>query len=54
MNLELEAYQHGDRKLLFELIMQDPWTRSQQQANALLESILALPYHEEMRRHFRN
>jgi hypothetical protein len=31
----------------------DPWTRSEAQAQALLEDILALPYHEEMRQHYR-
>jgi alpha-galactosidase len=31
----------------------DPWTRSEEQARALLEDILALPYHEEMRQHYR-
>ena len=31
----------------------DPWTRSEQQARDLLEDILALPYHKEMREHYR-
>lgn len=52
VNVELAAYQSGDRKLLIELLMQDPWTRSQQQAEALLDDILALPYHAELRAHF--
>jgi alpha-galactosidase/6-phospho-beta-glucosidase family protein len=43
----------GSKELLFELILMDPWTRSEQQAWSLLEDILALPYHEEMRRHYR-
>jgi alpha-galactosidase len=53
VNMELEAYETGSKELLFELILMDPWTRSEQQAWSLLEDILALPYHEEMRRHYR-
>jgi alpha-galactosidase len=52
VNLELEAYGTGRKELLLQLIMMDPWTRSEQQARALLDDILALPYHEEMRSHY--
>lgn len=52
VNMELEAYETGSKELLFELILMDPWTRSEQQAWNLLEDILALPYHEEMRQHY--
>ncbi len=52
VNLELEAYDKGDKGLLLQLILMDPWSRSEQQARGLLEEILALPYHEEMRRHY--
>jgi alpha-galactosidase len=53
VNLELEAYDKGDKELLLQLILMDPWTRSEEQARGLLEEILALPYHEEMRQHYR-
>ncbi|HXF60286.1 MAG TPA: hypothetical protein VNK95_01635 [Caldilineaceae bacterium] len=53
VNVELEAYATGSRQLLRELILMDPWTRSQEQADALLDDILALPYHQEMREHYR-
>ena len=53
VNLELAAYAAGDRGLLLELLMQDPWTRSADQARALLDEILALPFHGEMREHYR-
>jgi alpha-galactosidase len=52
VNIELEAFKSGRKELLIELLMTDPWTRSQEQAAALLDDILALPYHEEMRTHF--
>ena len=50
---ELEAYESGSRELLVELVMMDPWTRSREQAERLVERILKLPYHEEMRKHYR-
>jgi alpha-galactosidase len=54
VNVELEAFATGRKDLLLELIMMDPWTRSQDQAVALLDDILELPYHEEMRAHFKH
>jgi alpha-galactosidase len=53
VQLELEAYEQASRRLLIELIMTDPWTRSVEQACALLDGILGLPYHEEMREYLR-
>ncbi len=53
IEVELEAYETGSRVLLEQLIMMDPYTRSQEQAAKLVEDILALPFHEEMRQHYR-
>ncbi len=53
INIELAAYEAGSRELLRQLLMMDPWTRSQAQADALLDDILALPGLEEMREHYR-
>jgi alpha-galactosidase len=50
---ELAAFAKGSRTLLIDLIMQDPWTRSTDMANKLLDGILALPYHKEMREHYK-
>jgi alpha-galactosidase len=52
VNLELEAYARGDRDLLLQLILMDPWTRSEQQARSMLDEIMALPFHAEMRAHY--
>lgn len=52
VNLELEAYTEGSKDLLLQLILLDPWSRSEQQASDFLEEILSLPYHEEMRQHY--
>ena len=53
VNIELEAYETGSKQLLLQLILMDPWARSDQQARDLLEDILALPYHKKMREHYR-
>jgi alpha-galactosidase len=53
VDLELAAYTQGSRALLCELIMTDPWTRSTAQADALIDEIAALPFHEELRAHYR-
>jgi alpha-galactosidase len=53
VEMELAAYEEGSKKLLLQLVMMDPWTRSLEQAEAFLDEILALPYHEEMRQHYR-
>ncbi len=53
IEVELSAYEHGSKELLRQLILMDPYTRSEQQATALLDDILALPFHEEMRQHYR-
>jgi alpha-galactosidase len=50
---ELAAYAQGSRELLLQLVLMDKWTKSERQANALIDEIFALPYHEELRRHYR-
>lgn len=52
VNLELEAFARHSRRLLLELILMDPWTRSERTAQELLEAIMELPYHEEMRAYY--
>ncbi|HVU14675.1 MAG TPA: hypothetical protein VHD90_25540 [Phototrophicaceae bacterium] len=53
IEVELEAYETGNKTLLEQLILMDPYTRSEEQACKLLDEILALPFHEEMRQHYR-
>lgn len=53
VEIELEAFVKGSRTLMIDLIMMDPWTKSREQAEKLFDEILALPYHEEMRTHFK-
>ncbi len=52
VEVELEAYETGSKERLLQLIMMDPWTRSEEQVCKLLDEILALPFHEDMRAHY--
>lgn len=53
VEMELAAYEAGSRSLLVDLVMMDPFTRSRAQAEGLVEEILALPYHAEMKEWYR-
>ena len=53
IEVELEAYETGSKTLLEQMILMDPYTRSIEQARALVDDILALPFHEDMREHYR-
>lgn len=53
VELELEAYRQGSRELLVQLILMDPWSRSEAQARAFVDEIMALPHYAEMAQHYR-
>ncbi len=53
VEVELEAYESGSKELLLQLIMMDPWTRSREQAEKLLNDILNLPFNREMKEHYK-
>ncbi len=53
VNLELEAYRLGSRRLLEELVGMDPWTRSISQARDFVHELLALDFHKELADHYR-
>ncbi|NHV07215.1 MAG: alpha-glucosidase/alpha-galactosidase [Thaumarchaeota archaeon] len=53
VEVELEAYESKNKELLVELLMMDPWTKSRELAVNFLEDILSLPYHEDMRKHYK-
>ena len=52
VEIELEAYKRGSKELLLQLILSDPWTRSKEQAERLLQEILELPFHSEMMQYY--
>jgi alpha-galactosidase len=53
VEIELAAYHRGERGLLEELVMMDPWTRNSDQAHDLVTAILDMPEHAAMRSHYR-
>lgn len=53
VEVELAAYAQGSRELLRQLILMDPFSRSLDQAAALLDEILAMPGHASMAAHYR-
>jgi alpha-galactosidase len=53
IEMELAAFEGGNRALLLSLIMMDPFTKSERQARELLDDILALPVNAEMREWYR-
>jgi alpha-galactosidase len=53
VELELAAYEQGSRKLLTHLVLTDKWITSAKQAENLIDEIFSLPYHRELRDHYR-
>ena len=53
VEMELAAYENGSIEYLKELILMDKWATSMSQVEAFLDEIMNLPYHEEMRKHYR-
>jgi len=53
MERELEAYIAGDRKILLQLLLSDPWTKTRDQAERVLDEILSLPFNMEMAQHYK-
>jgi alpha-galactosidase/6-phospho-beta-glucosidase family protein len=51
--MELAAYTTGRRDYLEELVLMDKWATSLSQVRAFVDEILSLPYHQEMREHYR-
>lgn len=54
VEVELAAFEQGSRELLKQLILMDPWTQSEKQADYLLDAILSQSWNKEMRQHYKN
>jgi alpha-galactosidase len=52
VEMELAAYEHHSKEKLVNLILMDPWTRSEKQARAYLDEVLSQPGHERMREYY--
>lgn len=52
MEWALEAFLEGGRDLLFEWLIIDPRTKSNEQVENAIDAILSMPENEEMRKHY--
>ncbi len=53
VEMELAACDSGNPDYLKELVLMDKWSSSMEQVNGFVEEILNLPYHTEMKTHYR-
>lgn len=53
VEMELAAFEHQSKEFLIDMIMMDPFTQTKQQAEELLEEIMNLPYHTEMKEYYK-
>ena len=53
VEMELEAFNRGRKDLLAELVLMDKWSSTMKGAYEFIDEIFALPYHEEMRGHYK-
>jgi alpha-galactosidase len=49
---EIEAYKEGSKDKLTELVMMDPWTRSEKQAKSFLDDVFADSSFPELKKHY--
>ncbi|WP_237255901.1 hypothetical protein [Gracilinema caldarium] len=52
MEWALEAFISRDRRVLEEILIRDPRTRSYKQVQKVLDAIFNLPFHEDLRDYF--
>jgi alpha-galactosidase/6-phospho-beta-glucosidase family protein len=52
LEFAMEAFLHGGRSVLLELLFRDPRTKSDEQANRVLDEILNLPFNEDVKKHY--
>jgi len=52
MEMALEAFITGDRKVLEEILIRDPRTKSYEQVKAVIDEILDLPFNKKMKKHY--
>jgi alpha-galactosidase/6-phospho-beta-glucosidase family protein len=52
LEMALEAFKSGGRDVLLDIVHRSHFTRSDEQADAVLDGILSLPFNEEMRKHY--
>jgi len=53
MEWVLEAFVSGNKRILQEILIRDPRTKSFEQAEAVIDELLALPFNKEMKKHYK-
>jgi alpha-galactosidase len=53
VEMELEAFRTGRMYLLEELVLMDKWAASIKQVRGFIQEIMELPYHSEMKAHYK-
>ena len=53
MEWALEAFVTGDKMMLQEILIRDPRTKSFEQAEVVIDELLALPFNKEMKKHYK-
>ena len=52
LEFAMEAFLEGGRSVLLELLFRDPRTKSDEQANRVLDEILNLPFNRDVKKHY--
>jgi len=52
VEMEIRAFETGDIRKLEQLVLMDPWTKSLDQAQALIRDILDMPCNKDMKEYF--
>jgi len=52
LEMAMEAFLHGDRDVLLEILFRDPRTGSEKQAREVLDEILDLPFNKDTKMHY--
>ncbi|MHB8568343.1 MAG: family 4 glycosyl hydrolase [Nitrososphaerales archaeon] len=52
LEMAMEAFLNGDKSVLLEILYRDERTKSNAQAEAVLQEILNLPFNSEMKKHY--
>ena len=53
VEVELAAFENHSRELLVDLVMMDPWTKSREQAEKLIDDIFNLPCNADMKEYYK-
>ncbi len=53
VEVELAAFENRSREMLVDLVLMDPWTKSREQAEKLIDDIFNLPCNHDMKEYYR-